>query len=117
LAGVTLPATIGGSLYLSGCDLAGVTLPATIGGSLYLSGATNQDSTQWWQEHGETTKRRCIAVCTKDGYALIQTDTDRFFAGCRSNFTRKQALAHWGKRTDARAQLFIAAIAASELPA
>jgi len=30
-----------GSLDLRGCDLTGITLPTSVGGSLYLSGATN----------------------------------------------------------------------------
>jgi len=115
LSGVTLPASVGGSLYLRGCDLSGVTLPASVGGSLYLRGAKNPDPTQWWQENGEATRRRCIAVCPRDGYALVQTDTDRFSAGCRSGLTRKQALAHWSRK-DARAKLFTAAILAAVLP-
>lgn len=84
-------------------------------GSLYLSGAKNPDPSQWWQENGEATRRRCIAVCPDDGYALVQTDTDRFSAGCRNGLTRKQALAHWN-RSDARAKLFTAAILAAVLP-
>jgi hypothetical protein len=77
-------------------------------GSLNLSGAKNPDPTQWWSENGETTKRRCIAI---SDYALIQTDTDRFFAGCRKNLTHEQALAHWGApRRDKRAVAFRKAI-------
>ena len=109
LSGVTLPTTIGGWLDLSGCDLSGVTLPTTIGGWLYLRGAKNPDPSQWWSQQGEAMKRHCIAI---SDYALIQTDTDTFIAGCR-NFTRKQALAHWRKpRSDnaERAKLFLAAI-------
>lgn len=82
-----------GSLDLSGCDLSGVTLPQSIGGSLDLRGARDPDPSQWWAERGEATKRRCIAI---SDYALIQTDTDRFYAGCRENFSREQALKHWG---------------------
>lgn len=81
-------------------------------GSLDLRGAKNPDPSQWWQERGEATRRRCLAVCPDEGYALVQTDTDRFSAGCRNNFTRKQALAHWN-RSDVRAKLFTAAIEAS----
>ena len=116
LSGVTLPASVGGSLDLSGCDLSGVTLPASVGGSLYLSGCLNPDPSQWWTERGEATRRRCIAVCPDDGYALVQTDTDLFSAGCRKNLTREQALAHWS-RSDARAKLFTAAIEASIIAA
>lgn len=116
LSGVTLPTSVGGSLYLSGCDLSGVTLPASVGGLLYLSWCRNPDPSQWWTECGETTRRRCIAVCPDDGYALVQTDTDLFSAGCRKNLTRKQALAHWN-RSDARAKLFTAAIEASIIAA
>lgn len=53
--------------------------------------------------------RRVIAMCPRDGYALIQTDDDRFFAGCRKNLNRAEALAHW-HRSDARARLFTKAI-------
>ena len=98
-----------GSLYLSGCDLSGVTLPASVTGSLDLIGCRNPDPSQWWTERGEATRRRCIAVCPDDGYALVQTDTDLFSAGCRNNLTRALALAHWNRR-DARAKLFTAAI-------
>ena len=98
-----------GSLYLSGCDLSGVTLPASVGGSIYLSGCRNPDPSQWWTERGEATRRRCIAVCPDYDYALVQTDTDHFSAGCRNNLTRAQALKHWN-RTDERAKLFTAAI-------
>jgi hypothetical protein len=48
-------------------------------------------------------------VCPKGGYALIQTDTDLFSAGCQRNLTREEALKHWN-RTDERAKLFTAAI-------
>ena len=109
LSGVTLPASVGGSLYLNGCDLSGVTLPASVGGWLDLRGCRNPDPSQWWQECGEATRRRCLAVCPIDGYALVQTDTDLFSAGCRKILTREQALAHWN-RSDARAKLFTAAI-------
>ena len=103
-----------GSLYLRGCDLSGVTLPTTIGGSLYLRGAKNPDPSQWWREKGEATRRHCIAICPDDGYAFVQTDTDRFFAGCAKNLTRADAMARWN-RTDARAMLFAAAINAHVL--
>ena len=109
LSGVTLPTSVGGSLYLRGCDLSGVTLPTSVGGSLDLRGCENPDPSQWWTEHGEVTRRRCLAVCPDDGYALVQTDTDLFSAGCRNNLTRAQALKHW-TRSDARAKLFTAAI-------
>ena len=115
LSGVTLPASVGGWLYLRGCDLSGVTLPASVTGSLDLSGAKSPDPAQWWRKNGEATRRRCLAVCPDSGYALIQTETDRFSAGCRKNLTRKQALAHWN-RSDARAKLFTAAILAAVLP-
>ena len=109
LSGVTLPTSVTGSLDLIGCDLSGVTLPTSVGGSLDLSGCRNPDPSQWWTENGEATRRRCIAVCPGDGYALVQTDTDLFSAGCRNNLTRALALAHWS-RSDARAKLFTAAI-------
>ena len=112
LSGVTLPTTIGGWLYLRGCDLSGVTLPTTIGGSLDLSGAKNPDPSQWWTENGEATKRHCLVI---SDYALIETKTGKFIAGCR-NFTRKQALAHWRKpRSDnaERAKLFLSSIEVS----
>ena len=114
LSGVTLPASVGGWLDLSGCDLSGVTLPTSVGGSLDLSGAKNPDPSQWWRERVEAMRRRCIAVCANEGYALVQTDTDRFSAGCRKNLTREQALAHWN-RSDARAVAFTAAIEASAI--
>ena len=98
-----------GWLDLSDCDLSGVTLPTSVGGWLDLRGCRNPDPSQWWAERGEATRRRCIAVCPDDGYALTQTDTDLFSAGCRKNLTREQALAHWN-RSDARAKLFTAAI-------
>ena len=98
-----------GLLYLSGCDLSGVTMPASVGGSLDLRGCRNPDPSQWWTERGEATRRRRIAVCPDKGYALVQTDTDLFSAGCRKNLTREQALAHWN-RIDVRAKLFTAAI-------
>ena len=109
LSGVTLPTSVGGSLDLRGRDLSGVTLPASVGGWLDLRGCRNPDPSQWWTEHGEATRRRCIAVCPDDGYAIVQTDTDLFSAGCRKNLTRERALAHWNRR-DARAKLFTAAI-------
>ena len=114
LSGATLPASVTGSLDLSGCDLSGVTLPTSVGGSLDLRGCRNPDPSQWWTERGEATRRRCIAVCPYDGYALVQTDTDHFSAGCRKNLTREQALAHWNRR-DARAKLFTAAIEGARL--
>ena len=114
LSGITLPTTVGGSLALSGCDLKGTTLPTTIGGSLDLIGAKNPDPSQWWREQGEVTRRHCIAICPDAGYALVQTDTDRFFAGCAKNLTRADAMARWN-RTDARAMLFAAAINAHVL--
>ena len=98
-----------GSLDLSWCDLSGVTLPTSVTGSLYLSWCRNPDPSQWWTERGEATRRHCLAVCPDDGYALVQTDTDRFSAGCWEGLTRAQALKHWD-RSDARAKLFTAAI-------
>ncbi len=83
-------------------------------GSLDLRGCRNPDPSQWWTENGEATRRRCIAVCPDDDYALVQTDTDHFSAGCRNNLTRERALAHWN-RSDARAKLFTAAIKGARL--
>ncbi|WP_371433018.1 hypothetical protein, partial [Novosphingobium sp.] len=94
--------------------LSGVTLPTSVGGWLDLSGAKNPDPRQWWQENGDATRRHCLAVCPEDGYALVQTDTDKFFAGCRKGLTREQALSHWD-RSDARAKLFRGAILANAL--
>ena len=54
------------------------------------------------------------AICSGAGYALVQTDTDKFSAGCAKNLTREQALARWN-RTDKRAVLFTAAINAHVL--
>src|SRR3546814_630111 len=111
LTGITLPQSIGGSLDLRGCDLTGITLPQSIGGWLYLSGCDLTGITHWWTENGEATRRRCIAV---SDYALIQTDTGQYIAGCRGPWSKEQALAHWGKpsRTDKRAKAFVAAIEA-----
>ncbi len=107
--------TVGGSLYLSGTQITALPDNLTVGGSLDLRGLTSLSvPTPWWREKGETTRRRCISIDPSDGYALAQTDTDRFFAGCRKNLTRAHALKHWG-RTDARAVLFTAAIKAHEL--
>ena len=114
LSGVTLPTTVGGSLDLRGCDLSGVTLPTTVGGWLDLSGCKNPNPALWWAENGEATRRHCIAVCPKDGYALIQTDTDKFTAGCAKGLTRANALKRWD-RADARAKLFTVAIEAAVL--
>lgn len=107
---------VSGWLYLRGCDLKGVTLPTTVSGSLYLGGCKNTNPDQWWAQGGEATRRHCIAMCPIDGYALIQTDADRFFAGCQKNMTREQALRHWD-RADARAEKFTAAIRAHEVAA
>lgn len=105
---------VSGSLDLSGCDLTGITLPTSIGGSLYLRGCKNFTGPSHWIERpGQVTRFRVLA---SDGsYHLEQTDTDLFTANCRKNLTRDQALAHW-KRTDARAVLFTAAIEAAVLP-
>ena len=84
--------------------------PMLVTGSLDLRGTQiTALPTPWWTGRGEATRRRCLAVCQAEGYALVQSDTDRFSAGCRNNLTRAQALAHWN-RTDARAKLFTAAI-------
>jgi hypothetical protein len=111
LSGVTLPTTIGGWLDLRGCDLSGVTLPTTIGGGLDLRGCDLSGVTNWFTLNGEATRRRCIAV---SDYALIQTDTGQYSAGCRGPWTKAQALEHWGRssRKDARAKMFVAAIEA-----
>jgi hypothetical protein len=114
LKGITLPTSVGGSLDLSGCDLKGITLPTSVTGSLDLRGARNVSADMWWSENAQATLRHCIAICPTDGYALIQTDTDRFTAGCWTDLTRKQALKHWD-RPDARAKMFTAAIKAHML--
>jgi hypothetical protein len=38
---ISLRLSVGGFLYLRGCDLKGITLPQRVGGSLDLSGAKN----------------------------------------------------------------------------
>src|SRR3990167_5762022 len=50
---------------------------------------------------------RVIAMST---WGLVLLNNRMFCAGCRGPWTREQALAHWGKRTDERAKLFTAAI-------
>ena len=81
----------------------------TVGGWLDLRGMSKlQTPTPWYSENCEATKRRCIA--SDPQYALIEFDTGKFVAGCRGPWTREQCLAHWGKRSDARAVLFTAAL-------
>ena len=107
--------TVTGSLYLSGTQITALPDNLTVGGWLYLRGLTSLSvPTPWYAENGEVTRRRCLAICPENGYALIQTETDRFSAGCRKNLMRGQALKHWS-RTDARAVLFAAAINAHSL--
>ena len=102
--------TVGGWIDLSGTQITALPDNLTVGGSLDLRGTQiTALPTPWWTGRGEATRRRCLAVCQAEGYALVQSDTDRFSAGCRNNLTRAQALAHWN-RTDARAKLFTAAI-------
>ena len=102
--------TVGGWIDLRGTQITALPDNLTVGGSLYLSGTQiTALPTPWWTGRGEATRRRCLAVCQAEGYALVQSDTDRFSAGCRNNLTRAQALAHWN-RSDARAKLFTAAI-------
>jgi len=115
LSGVTLPTTVSGSLDLRGCDLSGVTLPTTVGGWLDLRGCDLSGVTSWWKQGGEETARRCIAV---SDYALIQTETGQYTAGCRGPWSQSEALAHWGAahRKDARAKAFVAAIKANPAP-
>src|SRR3990167_5335293 len=50
---------------------------------------------------------RGIAMST---WGLVLLNNGMFCAGCRDPWTREQALAHWGQRTDERAKLFTAAI-------
>ena len=50
---------------------------------------------------------RVIAMST---WGLVLLNDGMLSAGCRGPWTREQALAHWGKRTDKRAKLFTAAI-------
>ena len=50
---------------------------------------------------------RVIAMST---WGLVLLNNGILSAGCRGPWTREQALAHWGKRTDERAKLFTAAI-------
>ena len=104
-----------GWLDLSGTQITALPDNLTVGGGLYLRRHTIMNlPTAWWRENGETARRRCIAIDPRVGYALVQTDTDRFSAGCAKNLTREQALARWN-RTDARAVLFTAAINAHVL--
>ena len=106
---------MGGWLDLSGTQITALPDNLTVGGWLDLRGHTIINlPTAWWRENGEATRRRCIAIDPGAGYALVQTDTDKFSAGCAKNLTREQALARWN-RTDARAVLFTAAINAHVL--
>ena len=105
LKGVTLPATVGGWLDLRGCDLKGVTLPATVGGSIYLSGCDLKGVTLPKVIFGQP--GQMIAL---DGeYLLWRSDAGLYYAGCRRELTREQALKHWD-RTDDRAMLFTKSI-------
>jgi hypothetical protein len=102
--------TVGEWLHLGGTQITALPEGLTVGGSLDLRGLNSLSvPTPWYAENGEATRRRFLAICPDAGYALIQTDTDRFSAGCRKNLTRAQALKHWS-RTDDRAVLFTAAI-------
>ena len=104
------PMLVTGSLDLRDTQITALPDNLTVSSSLYLSGTQiTALPTPWWTGRGEATRRRCLAVCQAEGYALVQSDTDRFSAGCRNNLTRAQALAHWN-RSDARAKLFTAAI-------
>jgi len=104
------PMLVTGSLYLRYTPITALPDNLTVGGWLDLRYTQiTALPTPWWTERGEATRCRCLAVCPTDGYALVQSDTDLFSAGCRNNLTRAQALAHWN-RTDARAKLFTAAI-------
>jgi hypothetical protein len=102
-----------GSLNLRGTQITALPDNLTVHCSLDLSGCEQiKCPSPWWTEFSETTKRRCIAV---SDYALIQTETGKFIAGCRGPWTKQRALKHWGDRPDARAKTFVAAInAASE---
>lgn len=104
------PMHVTGSLDLSNTQITALPDNLTVGGSLDLTDTPiTALPTPWWTERGEATRCRCLAICPTDGYALVQSDTDRFSAGCRNNLTRAQALKHWN-RSDARARLFTAAI-------
>ena len=77
----------GGSLDLDlrGCDLKGVTLPKVIFG-----------------QPGQM-------IAFEGNYLLWRSDAGLYYAGCRSELTREQALKHWD-RTDDRAMLFTKSI-------
>ena len=98
------------SLYLSGTQITALPDNLTVYGSLDLSGTQITCPTPWFTENGEITKRRAIAIDAS--YALIEFETGQFRAGCRGPWTREQCLKHWGKRSDARAKLFTAALEA-----
>ena len=105
LKGVTLPSTVGGSLYLSGCDIKGVTLPATVGGWIDLSGCDLKGVTLPKVIFGQPGQM----IAFEGEYLLWRSDAGLYYAGCRSELTREQALEHWD-RTDDRAMLFTLAI-------
>ena len=50
---------------------------------------------------------RLLAV---SGYGLWLSAEGHYYAGCRGPWSKAEALAHWGERTDERAMFFTAAI-------
>ena len=105
LTGVTLPSTVGGWLDLRGCDLKGVTLPATVGGSIYLSGCDLKGVTLPKVIFGQPGQM----IAFEGNYLLWRSDAGLYYAGCRSELTREQALKHWDRQDD-RAVIFTKAI-------
>lgn len=105
-----------GYLDLSGTAITALPDNLTVGGYLDLRGLSQlQFPTPWFRITGQASRHRGIVACAQDGYVLMQTDTGKLSAGCHGPWTVKQALNHWGKRKDARAISFVAAIKAFKL--
>ena len=105
LKGVTLPTTVSGSIDLRGCDLKGVTLPATVSGSLDLRGCDLKGVTLPKVIFGQPGQM----IAYNGDYLLWRSDAGLYYAGCRSELTREQALKHWDRQDD-RAVIFTKAI-------
>lgn len=79
----------------------------------------NQDG--YWYKYTLDAAGRALTYRRSDGadwtaiawdteYDLFRTEAGLYAAGCRGPWTADEALQHWGKRQDARAVLFTAAI-------
>lgn len=109
------PMTVEGRLGLRGCTGL-TTLPDGLAVKRWfdLSGCTGLTlPTSWISSAG--VKVRCLAICPRDGYMLMQPVDATYSAGCRRSLSRDEALKHWD-RTDGRAKIFTAAILANVLP-